>query len=36
MLKDLLTYACNPDNRVWIAPSSEVATFVNNQQVTKK
>lgn len=36
MLKDLLAYTRNRNNSVWIAPSSEVVTFINNQRVTKK
>lgn len=36
MLKDLLAYAQNPDNRVWIAPVTEVATFIADQQAARK
>ena len=36
MLKDLLAYAQNPDNRVWIAPVTEVATFIAEQQAARK
>ena len=36
MLKDLLAYAQNPDNRVWIAPVTEVATFIAYQQAARK
>ena len=36
MLKDLLAYAQNPDNRVWIAPVNEVATFIADQQAARK
>ena len=36
MLKDLLAYARNPDNRVWIAPVTEVAIFIADQQAARK
>jgi len=36
MLKDLLAYAQNPDKRVWIAPVTEVATFIAEQQAARK
>ena len=36
MLKDLLAYAQNPDNRAWIAPVTEVATFIADQQAARK
>ena len=36
MLKGLLAYARNPDNRVWIAPVTEVATFIADQQAARK
>lgn len=36
MLRELLTYVQEPDNGVWIAPVSEVASFIAKEQATRK
>ena len=36
MLKELLAYVQEPDNGVWIAPVSEVASFIAKEQATRK
>ena len=36
MLRELLAYVQEPDNGVWIAPVSEVASFIANEQAIGK
>ena len=36
MLRELLAYVQEPDNGVWIAPVSEVASFIAKEQATRK
>ena len=36
MLRELLAYASDPDNGVWIAPVKEVATFIAQQQAREQ
>ena len=36
MLRELLTYVQEPDNGVWIAPVSEVASFIAKEQAIRK
>jgi len=36
MLRELLAYVQEPDNGVWIAPVSEVASFIANEQAISK
>ncbi len=32
MLEELITYAQNPDNELWLAPVGEIASYINNQR----
>ena len=36
MLRELLAYVQEPDNGVWIAPVSEVASFIAKEQAIGK
>ncbi len=36
MLRELLAYAQDPDNGVWLAPVSEVASFIAREQAAKE
>ena len=36
MLKELLAYAQDPDNGVWLAPVAEVASFIAREQATRE
>ena len=36
MLKELLAYAQDPDNGVWLAPVSEVASFITREQAARE
>jgi peptidoglycan-N-acetylglucosamine deacetylase len=35
MLKELLTYAQNPDNGVWLAPVAQVASFIEKEKASR-
>ena len=35
MLKELLTYAQNPDNGVWLAPVEQVAYFIEKEKASR-
>ena len=35
MLRELLAYARDPDNGVWLAPVSEVASFIAREQAAR-
>jgi hypothetical protein len=36
MLRELLAYATDPANGVWVAPVSEVATFIARERAARE